>query len=39
MIIGLFEIVKRWNPNDSIAKAVANKLKVYVIHINQFPIG
>jgi len=39
MIIGLFEIIKRWNVGDSIGKSLANKLRFYVIHITNSPSG
>ncbi len=39
MIIGLYEITKRWNVGDSIGKTLANKLRFYVIHITNSPSG
>ena len=39
MIIGLSEITRRWNVGDSVGKALANKLRYYVIHITNSPSG
>jgi len=39
MIIGLYEITKRWNVGDPIGKTLANKLRFYVIHITNSPSG
>jgi len=39
MIIGLYEIIRRWNAGDSIGKGLVNKLSFYVIHITNSPSG
>jgi hypothetical protein len=39
MIIGLYELIRRWNVGDSVGKGLVNKLSFYVIHITNSPSG
>jgi hypothetical protein len=39
MIIGLYELIRRWNVGDSVGKGLANKLTFYVIHVTNSPSG
>jgi hypothetical protein len=39
MIIGLYELIRRWNVGDSVGRGLVNKLSFYVIHITNSPSG